>query len=177
MRLFSIPSGLAATITAEALPVLLARQGVDPAIVAAYSANRPDFSPGEVYGDIVGDAFFLLPTLQLAAAQRAHATAYLYEFDWKSPLEGLGACHALELPFVFDTLATATSPLYGVQPPQQVADSMHAAWVAFATTGRPGWSPYDATTRPVMTFGHPDSLLVEDPRAAELALWSQPTSA
>jgi para-nitrobenzyl esterase len=176
MRLFSIPSGLAAGITAEALPVLLGRQGVPPAIVAEYVANRPDLSPGEVYGDIVGDAFFLLPTLQLAAAQRAHATAYLYEFDWRSPLEGLGACHALELPFVFDTLATATSPLYGAEPPQQVADQMHAAWVAYVVTGRPGWSPYDATTRPVMTFGEPDSLLVEDPRAAELALWSQPIS-
>ncbi|WBQ02666.1 carboxylesterase/lipase family protein [Kribbella sp. CA-293567] len=176
MRLFSIPSGMAAAITAEALPVLLGQQGVPPAIVAAYVANRPGLTPGEVFGDIVGDTFFTLPTLRLAAAQRRHATAYLYEFDWKSPLAGLGACHALELPFVFDTLATATSPLYGEAPPQRVADQMHAAWVAFATTGRPGWPPYDATTRPVMTFTHPDSLLVEDPRAAELALWGHPTS-
>ncbi|NEA36668.1 carboxylesterase family protein [Streptomyces sp. SID13031] len=173
MRLFSIPSGMAAAITAEALPVLLGRQGVDPAIVAAYVASRPGLSPGEVFGDIVGDAFFTLPTLQLAAAQRVHATAYLYEFDWKSPLEGLGACHALELPFVFDTLATATSPLYGDEPPQELADRMHAAWVAFVTTGRPSWSAYNATARPVMTFGLP-SRLVESPRASELALWTSP---
>lgn len=175
-RLFSIPSGLSATITAEALPILLARQGVDPAIATAYAANRPGQSPGEVFAAIVSDGFFTLPTIQLALAQRAHATAYLYEFDWQSPLDGLHACHALELPFVFDTLATATSPLFGESPPQEVADRMHAAWVAFATTGRPGWSAYDATARPVMTFGFPDSRLIEDPRARELALWSHPTS-
>jgi para-nitrobenzyl esterase len=175
-RLFSIPSGLSASITAEALPLLLARSGVDPAITATYAANRPGESPGEVFSAVVSDAFFTLPTIQLAIAQRAHATAYLYEFDWQSPLEGLHSCHALELPFVFDTLATATSPLYGAEPSQEVADRMHAAWVAFATTGRPGWSPYDATARPVMTFGHPSAQLVVDPRAAELALWTQDTS-
>ncbi|WP_328322478.1 carboxylesterase family protein [Kribbella sp. NBC_00382] len=170
MRLFSIPSGMAAAITAEALPVLLSRLGIDPAIAAVYAANRPDESPGEVFSAVVSDGFFSLPTLQLALAQRAHATAYLYEFDWQSALDGLHACHALELPFVFDTLATATSPLYGAEPPQSVADSMHAAWVSFATTGRPGWSAYETTTRPVMTFGLP-TRLVENPRAAELALW------
>jgi para-nitrobenzyl esterase len=170
MRLFSIPSGMAAAITAEALPVLLTRSGIDPAIAAVYAANRPGESPGEIFSAVVGDGFFSLPTLQLALAQRAHATAYLYEFDWQSAIDGLHACHALELPFVFDTLATATSPLYGAEPPQKVADSVHAAWVAFATSGRPGWSAYKTTTRPVMTFGLP-TRLVEDPRAAELALW------
>lgn len=170
MRLFSIPSGMAAAITAEALPVLLTRSGIDPAIAAVYAANRPGESPGEIFSAVVSDGFFSLPTLQLALAQRAHATAYLYEFDWQSAIDGLHACHALELPFVFDTLATATSPLYGAEPPQSVADSMHAAWVAFAMTGRPGWSAYETTTRPVMTFGLP-TRLVENPRAEELALW------
>jgi para-nitrobenzyl esterase len=48
---------------------------------------------------------------------------------------------------------------------------MHAAWVSFVTTGSPGWSQYDATARPVMTFGHPESRVLENPRADELALW------
>lgn len=170
-RLFSIPSGLAASITPELLPVLLARQGVDPAIAETYAANRPGQSPGEVLGAITSDGFFNWPTVHLADAQREHAAAYLYEFAWQSPMPGLGACHALELPFVFDTLETAVSPMFGTEPPQALADRMHAAWVSFVTTGSPGWSQYDATARPVMFFGHPDSQVVENPRAAELALW------
>lgn len=172
-QLFSVPSGLAASITPELLPVLLARQGVDPAIAETYAAGRPGQSPGELLGAITTDGVFNWPTIHLADAQRAHGAAYLYEFAWQSPLPGLGACHALELPFVFDTLSTAVSPLFGTEPPQELADRMHAAWVSFVTTGSPGWSQYDATARPVMTFDHPESRVVQNPRAAELALWAQ----
>jgi para-nitrobenzyl esterase len=171
-RLFSIPSGLAASIKAEMVPALLSRQGLKPAIADTYAANRPGQSPGEILGAITGDGFFTWPTIHLADAQRPHAPAYMYEFSWQSPLAGLGACHALELPFVFDTLATATSPLFGTEPPQELADRMHAAWASFVTTGSPGWSQYDATARPVMMFDHPDSGVVENPRSAELALWT-----
>ena len=91
----------------------------------------------------------------------------------KRPAPGLGACHALELPFVFDTLGKDSSPLQGDNPPQELADRMHAAWVAFATTGDPGWSQYDTTSRSVMTFDHPESRQLEDPHGDELALLRQ----
>ena len=146
---------------------------MDPAIAAAYAANRPNESPGEILAALTTDAFFTWPTIHLADAQREHATSYRYEFDWPSALPGVGACHALELPFVFDTLSTAVSPLFGSEPPQELADRVHAAWVSFVTTGSPGWSQYDATARPVMMFDHPESRVVENPRAAELALWAQ----
>ncbi|TWD83395.1 para-nitrobenzyl esterase [Kribbella amoyensis] len=148
---FMVPTGQAAAITAEALPLLLARLGLDPAVAATYAPGR---TPGEIVMAITGEYFFTQPTIQLAEAQRAAGgTAYLYQFTWPSPLEGMGACHSLELPFVFDNLATATSPLYGTEPPQELADRIHAAWVAFATTGDPGWSPYEATAREVQVFG------------------------
>jgi carboxylesterase type B len=54
--------------------------------------------------------------------------------------------HGLEIPFVFDTLdpdLTLFGPLLGEEPPQQLADAMHAAWVAFATSGDLGWPRYD----------------------------------
>ncbi|GAA1605955.1 carboxylesterase family protein [Kribbella sancticallisti] len=172
-RLFSIPSGLAASIVPEVLPMLLRRQGIDPTIAEYYAAQRPGQSPGEVLGAITGDGFFTWPTIHLAEAQRAHAATYRYEFAWQSPMPGLGACHSLELPFVFDTLATARSPLFGTESPQELADRVHAAWVSFVTMGSPGWPRYDATARPVMVFDHPDSLVVENPRGAELAVWSQ----
>ncbi len=168
---FIVPSGVAASVTAEVLPHALAAMGVPPEITATYVANRPEQSPGDVLASVVTDSIFTIPTIKLATAQRPHGTPYLYEFAWKSPLEGLGACHSLELAFMFDTLGTATSPLYGGVAPQELADQMHAVWVTFAKTGDPGWPSYDTATRPVMTFDHPTSVLKAAPRAAELAVW------
>jgi para-nitrobenzyl esterase len=56
----------------------------------------------------------------------------------------LGACHGLELPFVFATLATATGPegLLGDGGPQALAEELCGAWTAFARSGDPGWPSY-----------------------------------
>jgi para-nitrobenzyl esterase len=170
-RLFLVPTGVTAALTAEALPGLVARLGADPAMAAAYTEARPDATPGDVYAIILTDAAFRIPAVRLAEGQiAAGGTAYVYEFGWRSPAGGLGACHALELPFVFDTLGAA-APMTGPEPPQPLADRMHSAWVAFAISGDPGWQPYDSGTRKVMTFDHPDSSVVEDPRPAERLLW------
>ena len=45
---------------------------------------------------------------------------------------------------------------------------MHAAWVAFAATGDPGWPKYDLERRATMRFDA-DSRVVEDPRSWERA--------
>ncbi|MFE9789691.1 carboxylesterase family protein [Nocardia salmonicida] len=76
-------------------------------------------------------------------------------------------------PFVFDTLAAATS-LTGSNPPQRIADEMHSAWIGFATDGDPGWPRYAEGNR-VMTFDEPPSELVDNPRAEENADASPPT--
>ncbi len=91
---------------------------------------------------------------------------------WASPqFDGaLGACHALEVPFVFDTLADpGNTPLAGPTPPQSLADDMHGAWVSFARTGDPGWAPY-GDKRTVMRFAE-TSEVVTDPRAAQRQVW------
>lgn len=98
---------------------------------------------------------------------------YIYEFAWCSPqFQGqLGACHALEIPFVFDTLEKeGYEALLGTNPPQQVADAMHAAWIAFAKGGNPGWLPFDVQQRATMRFDTRQEL-VRDPRSAERMLW------
>ena len=83
----------------------------------------------------------------------------------------LGACHGLEIGFVFDTLdAEMGEALYGSSPPAEVAAAMHRAWIDFARSGRPGWAAYDLGTRATMTFGL-DSTLVYDPRAEQRAVW------
>ncbi|MFD3508702.1 carboxylesterase/lipase family protein [Nocardia sp. NPDC058666] len=165
-RLFTVPTGLGDVITELALPFALARFGISASAIAPYAANRPTATPGDLLAVMVSDAVFRGPTTELAQLQAAVDTpAYLYEFAWRR--EHLGAMHALEIPFVFDTLAEATS-LTGPNPPQRLADDMHRAWVAFATTGDPGWPCY-AENQQVMTFDEPHSELVDNPRADERA--------
>jgi para-nitrobenzyl esterase len=62
-------------------------------------------------------------------------------------------------------------PLLGPAPPQQLADTMHAAWVAFANNGDPGWPKYDLSRRATMRFDT-TSEVVDDPRSVEQKLWA-----
>ncbi len=121
-----------------------------------------------------------IPAIRLADAHAKGASAtYMYEFAWQPPEFGgrFGAGHSMEMPFVFDALdktvpfvGTFIGPLLGSNPPQQLADTMHAAWVAFATDRDPDWPRYDLRRRATMRFDT-TSAVVDDPRAAERALW------
>jgi para-nitrobenzyl esterase len=92
---------------------------------------------------------FNIPALRLAEAYagRRRGSAFVCEFAWQPPtFDGrLGACHAAELPFVFDTVdEKGLAGLTGPTPPAELARDMHSAWVAFAATGDPGWPAYFA---------------------------------
>ncbi|HEM60685.1 MAG TPA: carboxylesterase/lipase family protein, partial [Chloroflexi bacterium] len=141
--------------------------------LAAYGAANPNSSAGDLLAAIQTDWCWRIPAIRLGDAHaRTASSTYMYEFAWPSPqFNGrLGACHALEIPFVFDTLGNRTEPLWGADPPQQLADTMHAAWVAFATNGDPGWPKYDLNRRATIRFGM-TSEVVDDPRPVERALW------
>ncbi len=168
-RLFTVPTGVAAAVTAETLPVALARRGWDPVLAQRYAAHRPGASPGDVLTAMLTDAAFRAPTVALAQAQHATgADVFVYELAWATPVGGLGACHALDLAFVFDNLGVrGEAQLMGPEPPQSLGDAMHAAWVAFATDGDPGWPRYTPEERAVMVFDETSSL-VHDPRPDEL---------
>ena len=111
-----------------------------------------DASPGEALTRVMNELVFHGPARRLAQAHAGTGAGrtFAYDFAWRSPAFGgrLGACHGLELPFVFGTLAAASGPdaMLGERPPQAVSDAMRAAWVAFAHSGDPGW-PADTTHR------------------------------
>ena len=63
---------------------------------------------------------------------------------------------------MFDDLGTGSEAVAGASPPQQLADTMHGAWVAFATRGDPGWARYDLTRPAAMRFDT-TSEVVHDP--------------
>src|SRR6266568_7970380 len=174
-RLFLVPNGAINAINGDILAGVAALYGLPVAeTLATYQATRPDASAGDVYEAILTDWFFRIPAIRLAEAHmRNNGRTYMYEFAWRSPaFDGqLGSCHALEIPFVFDTLAIGgMEMLLGDAPPQQTADTMHAAWVSFATCGDPGWAQYDLNQRLTMQFDSRSDLL-KDPRRAERALW------
>ena len=170
MRLFLVPAGITASVTPQALGPMAARYGWPADAVATYSGNRPEATPGDVACAILTDGAFRVPAARLAAAHHAAGgVVHQYEFAWPTPVADLGACHALELGFVFDTLGVG-SPMAGDAAPTSVADEMHRAWVAFGTDGDPGWAAWTPAHRAVMTFDV-ESGVVEAPRADELDLW------
>lgn len=173
-RLFLVASGAIEHVTAEALGGAVAAYGLPvEATLAAYRAAHPGASAGDLLAAVQTDWWCRIPALRLADAHAKNTSAtYMYEFSWRSPqFNGLlGACHALEIAFVFDTLGNGTEPLLGTDPPQQLADTMHAAWVAFATNGDCGWPKYELSRMATMCFDT-TSEVVDDPRSAERALW------
>jgi para-nitrobenzyl esterase len=175
-RLWLVPTGMINTINEEFLSRTIAAYGPPIAeTLATYRATRKDATPGDLLAAFVTDLAYRIPAIRIAEAhtQQDAGATYMYEFAWQPPTfeERLGACHVIELPFVFDNLdKEGFEGLMGTNPPQQVADAMHAAWVAFATSGDPGWPQYDLNRRMTMRFDT-TSELVEDPRPAERVLW------
>lgn len=173
-RLFLVIGGAIDRITHEALVGAIAAYGLPgDATLAHYRAAHPGASPGDLLAAIQTDWAWRIPAIRLADAHATSpAATYMYEFAWRSPQLGgrLGAVHAVEIPFVFDTLGEQTEPMLGPSPPQRLADTMHAAWVAFASGGDPGWPRYDLRQRATFRFDVA-SKVVLDPRAAERALW------
>jgi para-nitrobenzyl esterase len=61
----------------------------------------------------------------------------VYRFDWHPPGSPLGACHCIELPFVFGTLpAWREAPMLAGAAPADLVRSTQSAWSAFARDGR-----------------------------------------
>ncbi|NML53759.1 carboxylesterase family protein [Streptomyces sp. R302] len=173
-RLWFVPSGLVERLSAPTLRLALWKSRVPSRTARVYRANRPQARPGEILGALATDKLLRVPLNRLADARLRSGAAgrtYVYEFGWPSPVLGLGACHALELGFVFDTLDTPEArAMTGPDAPRALAAAMHAAWVAFAAEGDPGWRAWDAE-RPVMAFGPGRPSLVLAPREDERRAW------
>ncbi len=144
-------------------------------VVGRYTQNRAGSSPGDVLTAISTDRVFRIPAIRLAEAQtRQGRPTFMYLFTWPSPVMGgkLKSCHALELPFMWDALGQpGLAMLTGEGPERQgIADAMHAAWIAFARTGDPGWPGYDLDRRATRRFDATTEVL-DDPMGDERALW------
>jgi len=159
------------------------------ALVDAYRGERQGRHARDarsLYLAIQTDLVFRIPAIRLADAvhagrgRDASTESFMYRFDWESPGFGgvLGACHGLELPFVWGTLDKPGADQFAGAGPDAEALSgrMMDAWLAFARDGSPRhgglpvWDPYDPTRRATMVFDRECSAAV-DPEAGERRAW------
>jgi para-nitrobenzyl esterase len=174
-RFFLVPTGVVDQVDAQAVAAVATAYGLPDGALDRYRRHMPDASPGMLLAEVLTDWFYRIPALRLAESNPARS--HVYEFAWESPAyEGrLGACHALELPFVFDTLHDPGARAFvGTDPPAELAAAMRRAWTAFATTGDPGWPAYTAGRRAVARFGSgsgPGREVIDDPRGDLRELW------
>ena len=175
---FTVPIGSQDLVNDQILQLAVMGYGYNPESVDTLAAFAGSDKPGDVLTRLITEWYFWRPSIRLAEAVAGNGgKSYMYEFAWDSPaFDGkMGACHYLEVPFVFNTLdVTEGHALTGPTPPQNVADSMHGAWVSFIKTGDPGWAPYDEQSRPTMIFDV-KSAVENDPHAQNRAAWDNAT--
>lgn len=152
MNLYFVPSGVKRKI-GKFLANFVAKRAEPKAkeILKAYGIDNRGKRPGDAFTEALTDLVFRLPARRFAAAHRGRT--HVYDFSWRSTAYdgALGACHAIELPFVFNTLSTVAGAkgLAGEHPPQELADRINRIWTDFARDGALSWPEYEASTRVV----------------------------
>ncbi len=145
-------------------------------------------SPRDLWVAISSEFVFRVPTHRFATHHAAAAApgigTYGYLFTWDSPAFGgtLGACHALDLPFVFGSVHHPAVQVFsgGGEDAFALSSVMRESWTAFARSsdpdgasldggtgiavaemglgpGGPGetapWTPWEPTRRPTTVLG------------------------
>lgn len=175
LRLFQFLQGDTYVPTHEqALLAEMHRAGVASPrhLLTAYRARMPHADLAELRTMFLTDAIYRLPATKLAAAHTAAGgSAHTYLFAAQPFGPQLGACHAADLPFLFDGLeqiGRATDDLL------RTRDELTRAWGLFAATGAPGWPRFDPTTRPnTRQFGAAPTMITEPPIDDVAAAWQQ----
>jgi para-nitrobenzyl esterase len=148
-------------------------------LIEHYKRARPFDAPRDLMMAIATDAGMRIPSLTIADRKLAlnGAPVFVYLFTWETPVLGgrLKSPHALEIPFVFDTLESA--PLTGDSPARQaLAEKMSQTWLTFARSGNPNnraipqWPAYSEAERPTMIFDN-ECQVVNDPYRQERLAW------
>jgi para-nitrobenzyl esterase len=118
------------------------------------------------------------------AESAAKARTWVYEMDWKSPIDGgkWGAPHTLDLAFFFDNLALSPGMIGAsaeeIKAAQPLADRMSDMLIAFARTGNPNhaglpnWPNYSLEKRETMVW-NTVTAVVNDPRRQERLLQAE----
>jgi para-nitrobenzyl esterase len=150
-------------------------------VLDLYRGMRPGASREDLLIAALTGSNFWVRTVMLAerkAARRA-APVWMYSLDWRSPACGgrLQAHHALDLPFVFDTVEVPDTTR-GALGARELAAAISTTWAAFARTGSPAnallpdWPVYGPDSRATMVFDS-ECRIVCDPDGDARPLWQR----
>jgi para-nitrobenzyl esterase len=135
-----------------------------PDLLAAYEGP----SAFEQFNAFMTDKVFAEPCRRLLEVQSRHTPSFAYRCDWSSRFLGgaMGACHGIELGFLFGAYRTGLTGAFFGQGAS--ADALSAAllqsWTAFARSGTPGWPTYQPDSRHTMIFGRTPPHLCDRPQ-------------
>jgi len=146
-------------------------------------AGRGHETPTDTWIEIQSDRIFHHPAHRLAGLHSLHvAETYAYRFDWTPPLVGgaVGACHGIDIPFVFGTYGEPLlRPLFGLgRRVGRLSQQMMNTWCAFARSGDPNhgglpeWPRYDLDERSTLAIGR-EPAVEPNPFGAALEFWSE----
>lgn len=161
---------------------IVGRDRVDD-VIDAYRAAHPTADPDAVLCAVMTDRVFRIPAIRFAEAQLPHAPRVsMYRFGYRSTgFDGaLGACHAIDVPFVFANLDKRGADMFigGVTDDAlRLAERCARAWTSTARTGSPEhddllWPSYDLQRRATCELDTTPSVS-EDPGAALRTMWDE----
>ena len=121
-------------------------------------------SPREIWSAFQTARVFHVPSARLAEAQHEGGGAvHSYLITWRAPAlrRALGACHAIEIPFVFGNESNPLArPLSGLSGDgARFGRRLQRSWLAFARSGNPAhhrlptWTRYRPDQRATMILG------------------------
>jgi para-nitrobenzyl esterase len=154
-----------------------------PLAELAYETYREAGEPADRWCAFQGDRIFHVPAERLAETRRAAGAAatWRYLFAWAPPLADrrIGACHGLDIPFVFGTLRQPwLRPWLGsTRAARGLSRCMQDAWLAFARTGDPShealpaW-PTSGSAGETLVFAR-ECRLADAPAAERRAFWAR----
>lgn len=169
-------------------------EGTEKRFKAAFGKSWPRMSEQlkgetltqELFEKLMTWQMFTYPAITLSETRiKRGEKVWMYRFDYKSTAfgGGLKSCHALELPFVWNTVKNQRTTAFTGDVPERftIAEQMHHAWIAFAKNGNPSipqlpeWPEYDLNSRTTMHFNL-ETKVQHDPAKEERLFWERVAS-
>ena len=151
-------------------------------VIAKYREWHPEYSASDVFFAVTTDSRSwrgqVIEADRRAADSSAQPHTWVYQLNWKSPVEDgrFGAPHTLDIPLAFDNIAISPGMIGSSDADkaqaQQMADIVSETYIAFAHTGTPNnphapqWPAFDLSQRATMLFDLP-SRIDNNPRSRE----------
>jgi para-nitrobenzyl esterase len=151
-------------------------------VVAKYREWHPAYSASDVFFAVTTDSRSwrgqVIEADRRAADVQAQPHTWVYQLNWKSPVDGgrFGAPHTLDIPLGFDNVALSPGMVGSSEEDkaraQRIADIVCERYIAFARKGDPNhagaepWPAFNLEKRATMIFDLP-SRVEDDPRGKE----------